>query len=50
MKLRDEAGNEAVLRKGETFFVSRGSMITFSTPDYAVVFKAAARWRMPNPL
>ncbi|KAL3480587.1 hypothetical protein BJX99DRAFT_254576 [Aspergillus californicus] len=50
LKLRDANGDEAVLRKGDTFFISRGSTIVFSTPDYAVAFKAAARWRVPSRL
>ncbi|KAL3487079.1 hypothetical protein BJX62DRAFT_241383 [Aspergillus germanicus] len=50
MKLRDENGNETTLGKGDTFFISRGSTITFSTPDYALAFKAAARWKVPSRL
>jgi ethanolamine utilization protein EutQ (cupin superfamily) len=41
----DEKGNSAKLQPGDTFFIHRGSTITFSTPRYAVAFKSAARHR-----
>ncbi|PHH67410.1 hypothetical protein CDD81_19 [Ophiocordyceps australis] len=39
----DEKGNQAKLLPGDTFFVHRGSTITFSTPRFAVAYKAASR-------
>ncbi|KAH8667752.1 ethanolamine utilization protein [Ilyonectria robusta] len=43
LHIEDEAGNTAKLLPGDTFFVHRGSTITFSTPRYAVAYKVAAR-------
>lgn len=43
LHIEDEAGNSAKLLPGDTFFVHRGSTITFSTPRYAVAYKVAAR-------
>ncbi|KAK7222303.1 hypothetical protein V2G26_010306 [Clonostachys chloroleuca] len=45
LHILDEKGNSAKLQPGDTFFIHRGSTITFSTPRYAVVFKSAARHR-----
>ncbi|KAL4969799.1 uncharacterized protein BDV14DRAFT_195329 [Aspergillus stella-maris] len=50
LKIQDEIGKETILGEGDTFFVSRGSTIVFSTPSHAVAFKAAGRWRMPSRL
>jgi hypothetical protein len=43
LHIKDENGNEAKLQPGDTFFVHRGSTITFSTPRYAIAYKSAAR-------
>ncbi|VUC29091.1 unnamed protein product [Clonostachys rosea] len=43
LHIKDEKGNEAKLQPGDTFFVHRGSTITFSTPRYAIAYKSAAR-------
>lgn len=44
--IEDENGNKATLQQGDTFFVHRGSDITFSTPKFAVAYKVAARTSM----
>ncbi|EGP84242.1 unnamed protein product [Zymoseptoria tritici ST99CH_1A5] len=41
--LRDEIGNERTLGPGESFFIHRGSEVKFSSTDYGVCYKAAAR-------
>lgn len=43
--MKDEKGNTAKLLPGDTFFIHRGSTITFDTPRYAVAFKTASRPR-----
>lgn len=43
LHIADEKGNGAKLSPGDTFFIHRGSTITFSTPRYAVAYKVAAR-------
>lgn len=43
LHVKDEQGNEATLLPGDTFFIHRGSLITFSTPRYAVAYKTACR-------
>ncbi|CAH0058167.1 unnamed protein product [Clonostachys solani] len=43
LHIKDENGNEAKLQPGDTFFIHRGSTITFSTPRYAIAYKSAAR-------
>lgn len=45
LRVSDEKGNKAKLLPGDTFFIHRGSTITFSTPRYAVAYKSAARRR-----
>lgn len=46
LHVADEKGNTAKLLPGDTFFIHRGSTITFSTPRYAVAYKVAARRKM----
>lgn len=46
MILDDNEGNKALLYPGDTFFIHRGSSITFSTPRYALAYKVAARHAM----
>ncbi|KAF2651151.1 hypothetical protein K491DRAFT_696696 [Lophiostoma macrostomum CBS 122681] len=43
LHIADETGNKQVLVPGDTFFIHRGSLITFSTPKFAVAYKTAAR-------
>ncbi|KAI1083685.1 ethanolamine utilization protein [Whalleya microplaca] len=43
LHILDEAGNKAILFPGDTFFVHRGSLITFSTPRFALAYKSAGR-------
>ncbi|CAK7229438.1 hypothetical protein SEUCBS140593_007245 [Sporothrix eucalyptigena] len=46
LHIDDETGKKATLLPGDSFFIHRGSTITFSTPRYAVAYKIAARHRM----
>ncbi|KAH7224237.1 ethanolamine utilization protein [Fusarium solani] len=48
LNIVDEKGNSARLLPGDTFFIHRGSTITFSTPYYAVAFKTAGRYKNPD--
>jgi len=41
--LRDETGEARTLGRGDTFFIHRGSTVKFSSTDYGVCYKAAAR-------
>ncbi|KAF2993858.1 hypothetical protein E8E13_000661 [Curvularia kusanoi] len=41
--LSDETGVEKELGPGDSFFIHRGSKILFSSADYGVCFKCAAR-------
>ncbi|KAH4064322.1 hypothetical protein HBI38_172540 [Parastagonospora nodorum] len=43
LTLRDETGNERTLERGDTFFIHRGSTVLFSSTDFAVCYKCAAR-------
>ncbi|KAF1851631.1 ethanolamine utilization protein [Cucurbitaria berberidis CBS 394.84] len=43
--ITDESGKTATCNPGDTFFIHRGSTITFSTPKFAVAYKVAARWK-----
>lgn len=41
--LRDETGASRTLGPGESFFIHRGSKVLFSSDDYGVCYKCAAR-------
>ncbi|KAI7081983.1 hypothetical protein KC356_g8738 [Hortaea werneckii] len=41
--LRDETGNTRVLGPGDSFFIHRGSTVKFSSSDYGICYKCAAR-------
>ncbi|KAJ9149915.1 hypothetical protein NKR23_g4137 [Pleurostoma richardsiae] len=43
LNIEDEKGNKASLQEGDTFFIHRGSNITFSSPRFAVAYKVASR-------
>ncbi|EHA23152.1 hypothetical protein ASPNIDRAFT_128491, partial [Aspergillus niger ATCC 1015] len=43
INLRDESGQTATVRLGDTFFFPRGSTITFSTDSYGVAWKCGGR-------
>ncbi|KAI5456793.1 hypothetical protein BGZ63DRAFT_467942 [Mariannaea sp. PMI_226] len=46
--LRDESGQSAVVKAGDTFYVTRGSTITFSSNSYGIAWKCGTR--LPNKL
>ena len=48
MTFRDESGQTATVKTGDTFFFPRGSTITFSTESYGVAWKCGAR--LPSKL
>ncbi|KAL2859508.1 hypothetical protein BJX68DRAFT_226353 [Aspergillus pseudodeflectus] len=50
LTIEDEAGKTATLGKGDTFFIHRGSRIKFTTPDFGIAFKGAARWKRVSKL
>ncbi|KAL1583156.1 hypothetical protein WHR41_07919 [Cladosporium halotolerans] len=41
--LSDETGHKRTLGPGDSFFIHRGSTVKFSSSDYGVCFKCAAR-------
>lgn len=41
--LSDESGRKRTLGPGDSFFIHRGSTVKFSSEDYGVCFKCAAR-------
>ncbi|PYH97063.1 hypothetical protein BO71DRAFT_417333 [Aspergillus ellipticus CBS 707.79] len=43
INLRDETGQTAIVRPGDTFFFPRGSTITFSSDSYGVAWKCGGR-------
>ncbi|RAK80050.1 uncharacterized protein BO72DRAFT_493881 [Aspergillus fijiensis CBS 313.89] len=43
INLRDETGQTATVRPGDTFFFPRGSTITFSSDSYGVAWKCGGR-------
>lgn len=43
MTFRDESGQTATVKAGDTFFFPRGSTITFSSESYGVACKCGAR-------
>ncbi|PYI31148.1 hypothetical protein BP00DRAFT_436244 [Aspergillus indologenus CBS 114.80] len=43
INLRDETGQTARVRPGDTFFFPRGSTITFSSDSYGVAWKCGGR-------
>jgi ethanolamine utilization protein EutQ (cupin superfamily) len=43
LTFRDETGQTATVKAGDTFFFPRGSTITFSTDSYGVAWKSGAR-------
>lgn len=42
--LKDETGTSYVLKKGDTFLVTKGSVVSFNTEDYALCWKVGGRW------
>ncbi|KAI4858692.1 ethanolamine utilization protein [Hypoxylon rubiginosum] len=46
--IEDEKGNKATLQEGDTFFIHRGSDITFSSPKFAIAFKVASRTKIEH--
>jgi ethanolamine utilization protein EutQ (cupin superfamily) len=48
MTFKDETGQTATVKAGDTFFFPRGSTITFSTDSYGVAWKCGAR--LPSKL
>lgn len=43
--LSDESGRKRTLGPGDSFFIHRGSTVKFSSENYGVCFKCAARPR-----
>ncbi|CAK7202165.1 hypothetical protein SEUCBS139899_004885 [Sporothrix eucalyptigena] len=43
LHIKDETGKTAALQEGDSFFVHRGSTITFSSPRFAIAYKCAGR-------
>ncbi|KAJ5960044.1 uncharacterized protein N7479_007194 [Penicillium vulpinum] len=43
VKLEDETGKQVTMKAGDTFFIHRGSEVTWSSDDYALCFKAGNR-------
>ncbi|CEJ55934.1 hypothetical protein PMG11_02163 [Penicillium brasilianum] len=46
--LKDESGQTATVKAGDTFFIPRGSTITFSTESHGLAWKCGAR--LPSKL
>ncbi|KAH8894018.1 ethanolamine utilization protein [Thozetella sp. PMI_491] len=46
LHIDDNNGNKATLLPGDTFFIHRGTSITFSTPRFAVAYKVGGRHKM----
>ncbi|KAH6616047.1 ethanolamine utilization protein [Chaetomium sp. MPI-SDFR-AT-0129] len=42
--IADETGTTVTLTAGDTFWISRGSTISFGTPDFCVCFKVVPRY------
>ncbi|KAJ5793935.1 hypothetical protein N7457_000534 [Penicillium paradoxum] len=45
VNIGDETGKQVTLKTGDTFFIHRGSQVTWTSDDYAVCFKAGNRAR-----